>query len=134
LVSEAVDGNASLGNAALSYQFGFWAGAAISLGLAVCLVLTGVFFCRTFNRINMISLADFYFRRYGNAAELMSGTLMSISFIVLVGGNLAASGYILSVVLSIPLIYAMLISTAIVLLYTYFGGLFSCAYTDIFHI
>jgi Na+/proline symporter len=38
------------------------------------------------------------------------------------------------VVLSIPLIYAMLISTAVVLLYTYFGGLFSCAYTDIFHI
>jgi Na+/proline symporter len=34
----------------------------------------------------------------------------------------------------IPLIYAMLISTAVVLLYTYFGGLFSCAYTDIFHI
>ena len=134
LVSEAVDGNASLGNVALSYQFGFWAGAAIPLGLAVCLVLTGLFFGRTFNRMNMITLADFYFRRYGNAAELMSGTLMSISFIVLVAGNLAASGYILSVVLSIPLIYAMLISTAIVLLYTYFGGLFSCAYTDIFHI
>src|SRR6478752_6557526 len=62
------------------------------------------------------------------------GTLMSISFIVLVAGNLAASGYILSVVLSIPLIYAMLISTAVVLIYTYFGGLYSCAYTDIFHI
>ena len=134
LVSEAVDGNASLGNVALSYQFGFWAGAAIPLGLAVCLVLTGLFFGRTFNRMNMITLADFYFRRYGNTAEIMSGTIMSVSFIVLVAGNLAASGYILSVVLSIPLIFAMLISTAVVLLYTYFGGLFSCAYTDIFHI
>lgn len=134
LVSEAVDGNASLGNVALSYQFGFWAGAAIPLGLAICLVLTGLFFGRTFNRMNMITLADFYFRRYGNTAEILSGTLMSISFIILVAGNLAASGYILSVVLSIPLIYAMLISTAVVLLYTYFGGLYSCAYTDIFHI
>lgn len=134
LVSEAVDGNASLGNVALSYQFGFWAGAAIPLGLAICLVLTGLFFGRIFNRMNMITLADFYFRRYGNTAEIMSGTLMSISFIVLVAGNLAASGYILSVVLSIPLIYAMLISTAVVLIYTYFGGLYSCAYTDIFHI
>jgi SSS family solute:Na+ symporter len=134
LVSEAVDGNASLGNVALSYQFGFWAGAAIPLGLAICLVLTGLFFGRTFNRMNMITLADFYFRRYGNTAEIMSGTLMSISFIILVAGNLAASGYILSVVLSIPLIYAMLISTVVVLLYTYFGGLYSCAYTDIFHI
>src|SRR5436309_5541050 len=134
LVSEAVDGNASLGNVSLTFSNGFWSGAAIPLGLAICLVLTGLFCGRIFNRMNMITLADFYFRRYGNTAEIMSGTLMAISFIVLVAGNLAASGYILSVVLSIPLIYAMLISTAVVLLYTYFGGLFSCAYTDIFHI
>ena len=134
LVSESVDGNASLGNVSLTFNGGFWAGAAIPLGLAICLVLTGAFFGKKFNRMNMITLADFYFRRYGNTTEVMSGTVMSISFIVLVAGNLAASGYILSVVLSIPLIYAMLISTAVVLLYTYFGGLFSCAYTDIFHI
>ena len=134
LVSEAVDGNASLGNVSLTFTSGFWSGAAIPLGLSICLVLTGAFFGRIFNRMNMITLADFYFRRYGNVSEIMSGTIMSISFIVLVAGNLAPSGYILSVVLSIPLIYAMLISTAVVLLYTYFGGLFSCAYTDIFHI
>jgi SSS family solute:Na+ symporter len=134
LVSESVDGNASLGNVSLTFSNGFWSGAAIPLGLAICLVLTGVFFSRTFNRMNMITLADFYFRRYGNTTEIMSGTIMAISFIVLVAGNLGASGYILSVVLNIPLIYAMLISTAVVLLYTYFGGLFSCAYTDIFHI
>jgi solute:Na+ symporter, SSS family len=134
LVSESVDGNASLGNVSLTFQNGFWAGGAIPLGLTICLVLTGVFFGRIFNRMNMITLADFYFRRYGNLSEVMSGVLMSISFIILVAGNLAASGYILSVVLNIPLIFGMLISTAVVLLYTYFGGLFSCAYTDIFHI
>lgn len=134
LVSESIDGNASLGNVSLTFQNGFWAGGAIPLGLTICLVLTGVFFGRIFNRMNMITLADFYFRRYGNLSEVMSGVLMSISFIILVAGNLAASGYILSVVLNIPLIFGMLISTAVVLLYTYFGGLFSCAYTDIFHI
>jgi SSS family solute:Na+ symporter len=134
LVSEAVDGNASLGNVSLAFQYGFWSGAAIPLGLSICLVLTGLFFGRIFNRMDMVTLADFYFRRYGNTAEVMSGVIMSVSFIVLVAGNLGASGYILSVVLNIPLIWAMLISTAVVLLYTYFGGLFSCAYTDIFHI
>jgi Na+/proline symporter len=134
LVSESIDGNASLGNVALSFSSGFWAGAAIPLGLSICLVLTGLFFGKKFNRMNMITLADFYFRRYGNLTEIMSGILMSISFVVLVAGNLGASGYILSTVIGIPLIYAMLISTAVVLLYTYFGGLFSCAYTDIFHI
>ena len=82
----------------------------------------------------MITLADFYFRRYGNTAEIMSGTLMSYQLYRSRSRQPRASGYILSVVLSIPLIYAMLISTAVVLIYTYFGGLYSCAYTDIFHI
>ena len=79
LVSDSVDGNASLGNVSLTFQNGFWSGGAIPLGLTICLVLTGVFFGRIFNRMNMITLADFYFRRYGNVSEVMSGVLMSIS-------------------------------------------------------
>src|SRR4029079_4125272 len=50
LVSESVDANASLGNVSLTFSAVFWSGAAIPLGLAICLVLTGVFFSRTFNR------------------------------------------------------------------------------------
>jgi len=69
LASKAVDGNGSLGSVSLTNSFGFWAGAAIPLGLSICLVLTGALFGRIFNRINMITLADFYFRRYGNIAE-----------------------------------------------------------------
>src|SRR5438309_11444507 len=124
LVSEAVDGNASLGNVSLSATFGFWGGAVIPLGLAICLVLTGAFVGKRFNRMNMITLADFYYRRYGNVTEVMTGNLMSISFIVFVAGNLGASGYFLSVVLCISLIYGMLIFIVLVLLYSYFGCLF----------
>jgi Na+/proline symporter len=59
---------------------------------------------------------------------------MTISFIVLVAGNFAASGFILSTVLQIDFFWAMLISSIIVLVYTFAGGLFSSAYTDIFQI
>ena len=34
LSAQSIDGNSSLGNVALVYQFGFWAGAAIPIGLA----------------------------------------------------------------------------------------------------
>jgi solute:Na+ symporter, SSS family len=59
LVSEAVDGNASLGNVSATFTGGFWAGGTLDLGLAICLVLTGAFFGKIFNRMNMITLADF---------------------------------------------------------------------------
>ena len=127
LASQAIDGNSSLGNASLVYQFGFWAGAAIPIGLGICLILTGAFYGKKMNRMSMLTLPDFYYRRFGNGAEGISGILMMISFIVLVAGNFAASGFILSTVLGIDFLWAMLIAAIIVLIYTYAGGLLSSA-------
>jgi solute:Na+ symporter, SSS family len=134
LAAQAIDGNSSLGNVSLVYQFGFWAGAAIPIGLGVCLVLTAAFYGKRLNKMAMLTLPDFYYRRFGNGAEGMSSVLMTISFIVLVAGNFAASGFILSAVLQIDFFWAMLIAAIIVLVYTFAGGLFSSAYTDIFQI
>lgn len=134
LAAQSIDGNSSLGNVSLVYQFGFWAGAAIPIGLGVCLVLTGTVYGKKLNKMSLLTLPDFYYRRYGNGAEGISGILMMISFIVLVAGNFAASGFILSTVLGIDFFWAMLIAAIVVLIYTYAGGLFSSAYTDIFQI
>lgn len=134
LSAQAIDGNSSLGAVGLVYDFGFWSGAAIPLGLGVCLLLTGLIFGRRLNRMSLLTLPDFYYRRYGNAVEGISGILMMISFVVLVAGNFAASGFILEKVLGIGFVPAMILAAGIVLTYTAFGGLFSCAYTDIFQI
>ncbi len=134
LAAQSIDGNSSLGNVSLVYQFGFWAGAAIPIGLGICLLLTGVFYGKRLNKMAMLTLPDFYYRRFGNGAEGISSILMTISFIVLVAGNFAASGFILSSVLQIDFLWAMLITSIIVLVYTFAGGLFSSAYTDIFQI
>jgi solute:Na+ symporter, SSS family len=134
LAAQSIDGNSSLGNVSLVYQFGFWAGAAIPIGLGICLLLTGAFYGKRLNKMAMLTLPDFYYRRFGNGAEGMSSVLMTISFIVLVAGNFAASGFILSTVLQIDFFWAMLIASIIVLVYTFAGGLFSSAYTDIFQI
>jgi SSS family solute:Na+ symporter len=134
LAAQSIDGNSSLGNVSLVYQFGFWAGAVIPIGLAVCLILTGAFYAKKLNKMSMLTLPDFYYRRFGAAPEGISGILMMISFIVLVAGNFAASGFILSAVLHIDFFWAMLIAALVVLVYTFAGGLFSSAYTDLFQI
>lgn len=134
LAAQSIDGNSSLGNVSLVYQFGFWAGAVIPIGLGVCLILTGAFYGKILNKMSMLTLPDFYYRRFGAGAEGISGVLMMVSFIVLVAGNFAASGFILTAVLHIDFFWAMLIAAFVVLFYTYAGGLFSSAYTDIFQI
>jgi Na+/proline symporter len=134
LAAQSIDGNSSLGNSGLVYSFGFWAGATIPIGLGICLLLTGFLFGRPLNRMSLLTLPDFYYRRYGAATEGLSGIMMIVSFIILVAGNFAASGFILQLVFDIDFFPAMLIAATIVLIYTTFGGLFSSAYTDIFQI
>ena len=134
LSAQSIDGNSSLGNVALVYQFGFWAGAVIPIGLALCLILTGIVYGPKLNKMSMLTLPDFYYRRYGVGAEGISSVILMVSFIILVAGNFAAGGFILSTVLHIDLFWAMLIVSFAVLVYTFAGGLFSSAYTDIFQV
>jgi solute:Na+ symporter, SSS family len=134
LAAQSIDGNSSLGNAGLVFSFGIWAGAALPIGLALCLFLTGLFYGQRLNKMAMLTLPDFYYRRFGKGPEAISSGLLMISFTILVAGNFAATGYILSTVLNIDLTWAILIGAVVVLGYTYAGGLFSSAYTDIFQI
>jgi len=134
LAAQAVDGNSSLGNVALVFEFGFWAGAVIPMGLGLCLLVTSAFYAKPLNKMSMITLPDFYFRRFGNGAEGLSGILMIISFLVLVAGNLAASGFILEVVFGIDYFYGIAISAVVVVIYTVAGGLFASAYTNLFQV
>jgi Na+/proline symporter len=134
LAAQSIDGNSSLGNAGLVVSGGFWAGAVLPIGLAICLFLTGIFYGPKLNKMAMLTLPDFYYRRFGKGPEAISSGLLMISFTILVAGNFAATGYILSTVLDIDLTWAILIGAVVVLGYTYAGGLFSSAYTDIFQI
>ena len=134
LAAQAVDGNSTLGNIALVFEFGFWAGAVIPIGLGICLLLVGAFYAKPLNKMSMITLPDFYFRRFGNGAEGISGVLMIISFLVLVAGNLAASGFILEVVFGINYFWGILISSLVIVAYTIVGGLFASAYTNLFQV
>ena len=134
LAAQAVDGNSTLGNIALVFEFGFWAGAVIPIGLGLCLLMVAAFYAKPLNKMSMITLPDFYFRRFGNGAEGLSGILMIISFLILVAGNLAASGFILEVVFGIDYFYGIAISAIVVVIYTIAGGLFASAYTNLFQV
>ena len=134
LAAQAVDGNSTLGNISLVFQFGFWAGAVIPIGLGVCLLLVGAFYAKPLNKMSMITLPDFYFRRYGNGAEGISSILMIISFLILVAGNLAACGFILEIVFGIDYFWGITIAALAVVVYTIAGGLFASAYTNLFQV
>jgi Na+/proline symporter len=134
LAAQAIDGNATLGNTSLTVSTGFWAGIAIPLGLAASLFLVGRFLAAPLNAMNLLTLPEFFYRRYGRVPELMASLLTVVCFIVLVAGNLAAVAWILAVVSGLPYGAALAIATTVILIYTVAGGLYAAIWTDFFQI
>ncbi|NIJ11518.1 SSS family solute:Na+ symporter [Saccharomonospora amisosensis] len=129
LMGQAVDTNATLGNTDLSAAAGFWAGASLPIGLAGCLVLTGLFFAKRMNRMKLLTIADFYRRRYGRGVEIVASVLMIFSFCILLAGNLVAGGYLFEQFLGTSYTVGVLLIVLVVVGYTAAGGMFSDAYT-----
>ena len=129
LTAAAVDSNATVGNTDLTSQFGFWAGASLAIGLAICLLLAGLFLAKPMNRMKLFTLGDFFRIRYSRPMEVIASILMIISFTTLLAGNLVACGFLLERFANIPYEWGVILSVALVLSYTIAGGLFSDAYT-----
>lgn len=130
LMAQSLDSNATLGNTDLVSNFGFWAGAALPVGLALCLFLTGLFFAKPMNRMNLTTLPDFYRRKYGRTAEVLASFIMSVAYAFLLAGNLVAGGFLFQIFVGTSFQVGVFIVAVLVLSYTLAGGLFSVAYTD----
>ena len=130
LMAQSVDSNATLGNTDLAAEFGFWAGASLPIGLALCLFLTALFFAKPMNRMGLVTLPDFYRVKYNHVTEVVASCLMVLSFSFLLAGNLVAGGYLFQAFLGTSYTAGVMLLAIVVFIYTASGGLFAVAYTD----
>lgn len=131
LTTAAVDSNATVGNTDLSSSYGFWAGASLALGLAICLLLAGLFLARPMNRMGLFTLGDFFARRYNRRVEVVASVLMIFAFTILLAGNLVAMGFLVEYFTGMSYAVGIVLAVCLILAYTVGGGLFSDAYTAV---
>lgn len=101
-------------------------------GSSACLVLVGIFFAARLHRMDLLTIGDFFRRRYGPAVEVITTLVIVISYLGWVSAQLVALGLVLNVLsagaISMPA--GIVLGAVIVLVYTVFGGMFSVAWTD----
>lgn len=131
LTTAAVDSNATVGNTDLSSAYGFWAGASLALGLAICLLLAGLFLAKPMNSMGLFTLGDFFARRYNRPVEVVASLLMIFAFTILLAGNLVAMGFLVEYFTGMSYDLGVVLAVCLVLAYTVGGGLFSDAYTAV---
>lgn len=101
-------------------------------GSAAALIFFGLFFALPLYRMNLMTLGDYYRRRYGRAVEIITSVVITISYLGWVAAQVSALGLVFAVLSrgQITPEWGMVIGTGVVLLYTLYGGMWSVALTD----
>jgi len=103
-------------------------------GSSMCLVIVALFFARAFYRMDLLTIGDFYRKRYGRTMELGTSVVIAISYLGWTAAQLTALGLVFSTLTdgAISLSTGIIISGIFVLAYTIWGGMWSVAMTDLF--
>lgn len=101
-------------------------------GSSLCLILVGLLFARPLYRMRLLTIGDFYKRRYGRGVEVLTTIAIVLSYLGWVGAQITALGLVFNIVSAgaISQIAGMWIGSATILIYTYFGGMWAVAITD----
>jgi solute:Na+ symporter, SSS family len=103
-------------------------------GASFCLVFVALFFARAFYRMDLLTIGDFYRKRYNKTVEVITSVAITASYLGWTSAQLTALGLVFWVLSggAISLNTGILIGAAIVVVYTIFGGMWSVALTDLF--
>lgn len=101
-------------------------------GASMCLLLVALFFARTFYRLELLTIGDYYHVRYGKFVEVVTSLGIASSYLGWTSAQLSALGLVTNVLFpQISLDTAIVIGAVIVTIYTLFGGMWSVALTDV---
>ncbi len=101
-------------------------------GASMCLILVAFFFARTFYRLELLTIGDYYHLRYGKFVEIITSLGIASSYLGWTSAQLSALGIVTHVLFpGLSLNQAILIGAVIVTIYTLFGGMWSIALTDV---
>lgn len=102
-------------------------------GAALCLILVGLFFARTFYRLNILTFCDFFKIRFGKKAEIISAILIVPSYFSWITAQMVAMGVLIQIITGLTLNESIVLGASLVMAYTLLGGMWSVSITDFLH-
>jgi SSS family transporter len=103
-------------------------------GSSFCLIFVALFFARAFYRMDLLTIGDFYRKRFGKRVEVVTAVAITASYLGWTSAQMTALGLVFAVLSdgAISLNTGIVIGGLIVLGYTIWGGMWSVALTDLF--
>src|SRR5690606_694330 len=110
---------------------GLRAAALEPLGPGLCLLIAGAFFARPLWRMRLLTLPDFFRRRFGRRAEVLASVIMVPGYFGWIAAQFVALAGILELFWQIPMRHGIWLVAAVGTSYTLLGGMWSVTLTDV---
>ena len=130
LVATWYGAGTTMGAAGAAYLFGTQGVVFDPYGAALCLLLIGLIFGRVVRRSKYMTLVDYFRSRYSGPVATMAGFVMVIAEMGWVGALLVGFGSIIEFFTGIPLLWGIVASTLVLVVYTFLGGMYAVTLTD----
>jgi solute:Na+ symporter, SSS family len=101
-------------------------------GAGTCLILVGLFFATKLYKQNLLTIGDFYRKRFGRGIEVFCSSAIILSYLGWVAAQITALGLVFSVLTNGAMseTTGMIVGTMAVLVYVVIGGFLAVAWTD----
>lgn len=109
---------------------GLRAAALEPIGAGLCLVVAGLFYARRLWAERILTLPDFYGRRFGTAAELTASVIMVPGYFGWIAAQFVALAGVLELYWQLPLGIGIVLVALVGTGYTLIGGMWSVTLTD----
>ncbi|MGB3801266.1 MAG: sodium:solute symporter family protein [Lewinella sp.] len=100
-------------------------------GTLLCLTLVGTLFARRLYRMRIVTLSDFFRRRFGERIEVATSLIQVLAYFPWIAAQFVALAYLFGVVLGTSVPQGILLGASIVVIYTYVGGMWAVTLTDL---
>lgn len=120
-----------LGASGAIYEEGLSGGRADPLGYSLCLLFLGLVLAARLWRGGFMTLGDLYRRRYGVSVERLAVLVLVPSSLIWGAAQVRAFGQVVSTTMDVDVTFAIYLSAAFAVAYTFFGGILGDVVTDL---
>ncbi len=134
VASEWLGGMSTIGVSESAFKSGTLQPILYNISTAIGMVIIGFTVARHYRQNNVHTVSEMLENLFGRRARAISAIAFLFAYIVLAFVQLQTASSVISAMFGTPWLYSVIISSVVITIYTYIGGMHALAITGIIHV
>lgn len=134
VASEWLGGMSTIGVSEKAFTSGTLQPILYNISTAIGMIIIGYTVARHYRQNNVHTVSEMLKNLFGRRAKTVSAIAFLFAYIVLAFVQLQTASSVISAMFNLPWVYSVIISSVVITIYTYIGGMHALAITGIIHV